>query len=547
MKSTTKSKKGQAKEKEQRRQQKIEKQRSKSKGSVHGPRPTRNQKEVAKRLLAGEVSMVGGTGWSFVEPLLAFLGEVGFYEIIQIDGERFIRKMMALSLLILTYEIKVLLGLSGMNCIGKTLFRDVALLKLIGYSTRQLQEGFCRRGCGDKQKPMHKNVLADMVEKLTTKELETILNRSIQRLAIKGVFGESQGHFALDGSDLETTSRYQETGMKTVTEKKWSRKEKKVVEIEKTVYGFKLLALYDVHLRLVVAVKVVQIQEHDSQFTRELLQQGLENLGEGVIKVLLIDRGFLDGLSLWQIKNEDGIDFVIPVKTNMQVTHDARAFLKQKPDGEYLFAAERPGEGEQQTGHLKLIGIQGLTTYDQYGNEEHQQQSNRADFEGNPINAIVVSEFDQKVYPHEKAKVFLTSLPVNAPLSVIDLYDLRSLIENTLFRELKQGWFLGVFPKKTADAVRGHVFLTILVFNLTNAFRTHVGQDLAKRGIRRQRRDWHCVHQVMVFTGEFYAIFDIETIFILLGKPPKICWRVDPDQVYRLFAPVGLHNPYGAI
>jgi len=394
---------------------------------------------------------------------------------------------------------------------------------------------------------MHKNVLADMVEKLTTKELETILNRSIQRLAIKGVFGESQGHFALDGSDLETTSRYQETGMKTVTEKKWSRKEKKVVEIEKTVYGFKLLALYDVHLRLVVAVKVVQIQEHDSQFTRELLQQGLENLGEGVIKVLLIDRGFLDGLSLWQIKNEDGIDFVIPVKTNMQVTNDARAFLKQKPDGEYLFAAERPGEGEQQTGHLKLIGIQGLTTYDQYGNEEHQQQSNRADFEGNPINAIVVSEFDQKVYPHEKAKVFLTSLPVNAPLSVIDLYDLRSLIENTLFRELKQGWFLGVFPKKTAEAVRGHVFLTILVFNLTNAFRTHLGQDLAKRGIRRQRRDWHCVHQVMVFTGEFYAIFDIETIFILLGKPPKICWRVDPDQVYRLFAPVGLHNPYGAI
>lgn len=148
MKSTTKSKKGQAKEKEQRRRQKIEKQRSKNKGSAHGPRPTRNQKEVAKRLLAGEVSMVGGTGWSFVEPLLAFLGEVGFYEIIQIDGERFIRKMMALSLLILTYEIKVLLGLSGVNCIGKTLFRDVALLKLIGYSTRQLQEGFSRRTSG---------------------------------------------------------------------------------------------------------------------------------------------------------------------------------------------------------------------------------------------------------------------------------------------------------------------------------------------------------------------------------------------------------------
>jgi len=156
MKSTTKSKKGQAKEQEQRRRQKIEKQRSKSKGSplrqaqdnAHGPRPTHNQKEVAKRLLAGEVSMVGGTGWSFVEPFLAFLGEIGFYEVIQIDGERFIRKMMAVSLLILTYEVKVLLGLAGMNCVGTTLFRDIVLLKLIGYSTRQLQEGFSRRTSG---------------------------------------------------------------------------------------------------------------------------------------------------------------------------------------------------------------------------------------------------------------------------------------------------------------------------------------------------------------------------------------------------------------
>jgi hypothetical protein len=42
-----------------------------------------------------------------------------------------------------------------------------------------------------------------------------------------------------------------------------------------------------------VAVKVVQIQEHDSLFTRTLLQQGIANLGKGVIRVLLIDRGFL--------------------------------------------------------------------------------------------------------------------------------------------------------------------------------------------------------------------------------------------------------------
>ena len=151
------------------------------------------------------------------------------------------------------------------------MFRDLALLRLIGYTPAQLLDGFCRRGQTDKQKPLHKNVVADAVEKLTADELSYILNESIRRLAGKGVLAESQGRFALDATDLETTARFKGCGVKTITERKWSRKEKKPVEIEKTVHGFKLLALYDVHLRIVVAAKVVKIQEQESQLTRELL------------------------------------------------------------------------------------------------------------------------------------------------------------------------------------------------------------------------------------------------------------------------------------
>ena len=543
MQCKSKRAKRQTKPREQRRQMKLEKYRRKSRGTAHGPRPTRNQHEVAKRLLAGEVAMVGGTGWSFVEPFLAFLGELGFFDLLRIDGEKFIRKMAEVSLLLLTYQVKVLLGLAGMNCLGQTLFRDLALLKLIGYTTAQLREGFCQRGKAGKQKPLHKNVLADAVEKLTPDEVSYILNESVKRLAAKGVWAESRGHFALDATDLETTPRFRGAGVKMVSERKWSRKDKKQIEVEKVVHGFKLLALYDVQLRLVVAAKVVKINEHESTFTRELLHQGQANLGPGVITVLLVDRGFLDGLTLWHIQHTDGVDFVIPAKDGMRVKTDARTFLNQKPDGQWLVAAERPAHGPHQEGHVKLIGISGLTSYDQYGDEAHQRRVNRSDFEGQPINALVVTEFDHHVYTAEQAKVFLTSLPVTDALAVLDLYDLRSLIENTLFRELKQGWFLGIFPKKTDDAVRGHVFLTLTIFNLTNAYRTDTGQGLAQRGIRRQRREWHAAAQVMVFAGEFYAIFDVEEVFILLGRPPDICWRVNPDQVYRKYAADGLRRP----
>jgi hypothetical protein len=132
-----------------------------------------------------------------------------------------------------------------------------------------------------------------------------------------------------------------------------------------------------------------------------------------------------------------------------------------------------------------------------------------------------------------KEKVFLTSLPVHDPLAIFDYYDLRSLIENGLFRELKQGFNLLAFPKKTADAVRGHVYLTILTFNLVNAYRTHEGQDLAEQGIRRQRLVWHDANKVLVIAGEFYALFDLEELLILRGCELEICWRVDPDRLRR--------------
>ncbi len=92
MQSKSKTTKRPAKEREQRWHKKPTRQRQKSKGTAHGPRPTRNQHEVAKRL-AGEVAMVGGTCWSFVEPFLTLLGEVGFFEILRADGEKFIRQM----------------------------------------------------------------------------------------------------------------------------------------------------------------------------------------------------------------------------------------------------------------------------------------------------------------------------------------------------------------------------------------------------------------------------------------------------------------------
>jgi hypothetical protein len=521
---------------------KLESGRRKRKGATHKPWRTlaRDQGEVAKRLTAGQVTLVTVSGWGFVGDFLSFLDEIGFYALLGIDGKGFRRVMVPVARLIMTYQMKVLMGISSINLVPTKLFRQVALMKLIGYTTAEMAAGFCERG-NLAAGPMHKNTLADAVERLRADELEQILNETASRLRARGFFAGSKGHFALDATDLETTARYSGAGVKKYTEWKWDTKEKKAVHVERFAHGFKVLIVYEVRLRLVVAAKVVPINEHESKYTLSLVRQAVKNLGDGVLRVLLIDRGFLDGHDLWVLKHDLGIDFVVPSKDKMRVTEDARGLCRRKPEGEIISKQERAGKKKldkagkvKWAGQVSVVGVAALRSYDQYGDEWHAKRANRKDFQGNALGAVVVTKWQGEEYEVGEEKVFLSSLSVDKPLEVLDLYDLRSLIENTAFRELKQGWNLKSYPKKTRAAVTGHVFLTLLTFSLANAFRTSLGQELAKHGIRRQRAEEQD-DNVIVFAGEYYAIFDIEEVFILLGVVPGILLRADPHKVRRKY------------
>ncbi len=496
---------------------------------------TRDQQEVARRLVAGRIDLVTVSGWGFVSSFLAFLNEVQFFALLDLEGKGFKRVLIPIARLVLTYQLKILLGIASINLLPTKLFREIALLQLIGYTTTQLQVGFCQRG-NLAVGPMHKNTLTDAVERLSADEVAQVLNGTAQRLAERGFFAKSTGHFALDASDLPTTATYTGAGVLKKIEKKVTR-DKKVVEIERWVYGFQVFVLYEVHLRLVVAATVVPIQERETRHTMALVYQAIANLGPGVIRVLVLDGGFLDGPDLWALKHTLGIDFVIPPKETMRVTADAQGLGHQPADGESIFAQERAGTPKKrkagplrEEGQVTAVGVVGLTSYDQYGDELHSKQANRTDFAGNPINAVVVTKWQGEAYAPGHEKVFLTSLAIDRPLVVVDAYDLRSLIENTAFRELKQGWYLESYPKKTAEAVRGHVFLTLVTFTLANAFRTKQGQALAQYGVRRQRAEENSA-TVIVFAGAFYAIFDIEEVFVLLGVVPRWCFRTNPTQV----------------
>ena len=162
--------------------------------------------------------------------------------------------------------------------------------------------------------------------------------------------------------------------------------------------------------------------------------------------------------------------------------------------------------------------------YGELGSGSHE---NRNDFVPNPINAVVVLHDPYlENNPGSETLVILTNDSVKKPLKVYDGYDARSEIENGLFRESKQAWFIERPARNTADSFRAHTYLTLIMMALTSAFRTWMDQqDKLDRngketGMRkfREKVKQENGNKLIVFDEDRYAIFDTYEVFILCGR-----------------------------
>jgi hypothetical protein len=129
--------------------------------------------------------------------------------------------------------------------------------------------------------------------------MERFFNQMVQCVVGWGLL-DGERMVALDGSKLPTPATYEGCGKLKQTQRVKVKGQKERAIEEYYVYGWKVLMLIDVHTRLPLAMKVVQIQEHEGRWLVPLLEQAQRNLGtRGHISTIVIDRGYLDGEDLW--------------------------------------------------------------------------------------------------------------------------------------------------------------------------------------------------------------------------------------------------------
>jgi len=449
-------------------------------------------------------------------------------------------------LFILLYFLRALLGIESMNALPLLLFTNTAAMTLLGFNAYQIANGFTKRGDAlrqnkQKQGPLTAQCLAQNICKLTVKQMEALLNGVVHRLAAFGIFAEEIA-VVIDGSKLETTEKFEGRGCLRLERRVKEKGTGRLVTIDVFLFGWKVIVLMDIRTRIPLAAKVVKIQEYEGAYLLPLLRQAQANLGQyaRIVKVVA-DRIYLDGEDLWEL-NQMGILFVVIAREGMAVREDALALARLSPNVAERKRVVRHGHGSQQTREelvTQVIGVEGLTTYDQYGTAEHTRQHNRKDFQSNPINAVVVDLWDNE----PSGRVYLTNGPVDHPLEAFDDYDDRSTVENGLWREAKQAWDFEHYPQRNEAGVVVHVFFTLVVMALATAYRLWKEREekapeepftvslLKGQGARAWRRELKAENRdkVIVFVQEHYGIFHVAEFSVLaglriraMGIPPEL-------------------------
>ena len=199
--------------------------------------------------------------------------------------------------------------------------------------------GFNDKNHYDRQTPCDQDTLRKFVRAVPAAQWQDWFNGAVQEVFQHHGFFDPAGVFIGDGSYLFVPDNPAYEGSVVlwfdehnhpVDYAKLSAAERQKAHRERC---YKLVSL--LHRRgpsvVYVAAAVVPGNVHELPILYQLVEAFVQRVGLGVMKKLILDRGFIDGARIAYCKTVLGVDVLIPLKKNMDLWHDAWALSQQLP------------------------------------------------------------------------------------------------------------------------------------------------------------------------------------------------------------------------
>ena len=194
-------------------------------------------------------------------------------------------------------------------------------------------EGFNDKNDYDRQTPCDQDYLRKMARKTDAELLQDWFNREVTGIFKQHHAFDSQGLFIGDGTYLfvPDNAAYEGSARLLFDEHNHPVDSKQLTKREQATCSwrrcYKLVSLIHTNRAgeffLYAGLRLAAGTAHEGPLLYELVDDFVRFHGRGIIKRLLLDRGFIDGPSIGRCKLEHHIDVLIPAKTNMDIYRDA--------------------------------------------------------------------------------------------------------------------------------------------------------------------------------------------------------------------------------
>jgi hypothetical protein len=233
----------------------------------------------------------------------------------------------------------------------------------------------------------------------------------------------------------------------------------------------------------------------------------VSEIGKGVIKLLIMDREFIDGAMISRFKKTHGIDCLVPLKSNMHALLDALGILKIENVNWMKYEEVR-----DETGRVVEV-------------EEVAGVGEVQSWESCEVPLYVVLVRTRKAEGQSEIWALASTKPYEDPRLARELYKGRMQIEERI-DQIKNCWWVGCFttPNFNADVV--HVFFVLLVYTLIQLYlkATH-HEELATRTIETLKQEERLGKDaVIVYAEKYFAVFDLDeytNIILELKTAPR--------------------------
>ena len=235
---------------------------------------------------------------------------------------------------------------------------------------------------------------------------------------------------------------------------------------------------------LLYAGGVVLREGHEVKQFVPLVNRFRSAVAPGVMKTLLVDRGFIDGKSITEIKDCHGVDVVVPLKAKMDITEDAWQLAEASPEPWQIWKPppkEKPPDPPQRPERIRQAEKKRQQTVAQQKKDTGitpRPQLERVELKvirdidlwdecRVPLDVVLMREYMTDGECSEWG--LMTTRRVEDPLEIRELYSLRSSCEEG-WRQTKCYWDLTGFRSPSFSLIVSQVTFVMLAYSLLQVF-----------------------------------------------------------------------------